>query len=146
DEGVPPAHVLEDFDEDLEVGEAAHMAAAQRFAEIGGDRLGQRPVGIAGQNTSPDARSESVRGRGGHSSARRREQHDSEITTGGACADVHKKSPALMPRREAGASPLEACSKARAAPGACWSLPSRPLRGARAPQNEGATPNPTGRS
>ncbi len=50
DEGVPPAHVLEDFDEDLEVGEAADMAAGQRFAEIGGDRLGQRPVGIAGQN------------------------------------------------------------------------------------------------
>ena len=50
DEGVASAHVLEDFDEDLEVGEAADMAAGQRLAEIGGDRLGERPVGIAGQN------------------------------------------------------------------------------------------------
>ena len=48
--GVPPAHVLENFDEDLEVSEAADMAAGQRFAEIGGDRLGQRAIGIAGQN------------------------------------------------------------------------------------------------
>ena len=45
-----PAHVLQDFDEDLQVGEAADMAAGQRLAEIGGDRLGQRPIGIAGQN------------------------------------------------------------------------------------------------
>src|SRR5262249_34121172 len=44
DEGVTPAHVLEDFNEDLEVGEAAHMAAGQRLAEIGGDRLGERRI------------------------------------------------------------------------------------------------------
>ena len=50
DEGVLAAHVLEDFDEDLVVGEAADLAAGQRLAEIGGDRLGERPVGIAGQN------------------------------------------------------------------------------------------------
>ena len=50
DEGVASAHVLEDFDEDLEVGEAADMAAGQRLAEIGGDRLSQRSIGIAGQN------------------------------------------------------------------------------------------------
>jgi hypothetical protein len=49
DEGVAAAHVLEDLDEDLEIGEAAHVAAGQRLAEIGGDRLGQRRVGVAGE-------------------------------------------------------------------------------------------------
>ena len=41
DEGVLAAHVLLDLDEDLHVGEAAHLALGQRHAEIGGDRLGQ---------------------------------------------------------------------------------------------------------
>jgi len=50
DEGVASADVLEDFDEDLEVGEAADMAAGQRLAQIGGDRFRQRSIGIAGQN------------------------------------------------------------------------------------------------
>ena len=50
DESVASAHVLENFDEDLKIGEAADMAAGQRLAEIGGDRLGQRSIGIAGQN------------------------------------------------------------------------------------------------
>ena len=50
DEGVASAHILENFDEDLEVGEPADVASGQRLAEIGGDRLGERPIGIAGQN------------------------------------------------------------------------------------------------
>ena len=31
DEGVAPAHVLQNLDKNLQIGEAAHMAAGQRF-------------------------------------------------------------------------------------------------------------------
>ena len=48
DENVGAAHVFLDFDENLHVGEAAHHRFGQRRADIGADALGQRGVGIAG--------------------------------------------------------------------------------------------------
>ena len=48
DENVGAADVLLDLDEDLHVGEAPHHRLGQRRADIGADALGQRGVGIAG--------------------------------------------------------------------------------------------------
>ena len=47
DEHVLAAHVFLDLDEDFHVGEAPDLALGQRDVEIGGDRLGQRTVGIS---------------------------------------------------------------------------------------------------
>jgi hypothetical protein len=49
DERVFAAHVLQDLDEDLHVGEAPDRAFGERHPEIGRDGLRQRPVGIACQ-------------------------------------------------------------------------------------------------
>jgi hypothetical protein len=48
-EHVLAAHILEDFDEDLLVGEAAHACLGDRQLEVSGDVLHQRKVRIAGQ-------------------------------------------------------------------------------------------------
>ena len=48
DEDVLAADVLLDLDEDLHVGEAPHHRLRQRGGEIGGDRLGELGVGVAG--------------------------------------------------------------------------------------------------
>ena len=48
DEDVLAADVLLDLDEDLLVGEAPDHALGERDLEIGGDRLGQGAVGVAG--------------------------------------------------------------------------------------------------
>ena len=50
DEDVLAADVLVDLDEHLHVGEAAHAGLGQRQVEIGGNRLGQRPIAVAGEN------------------------------------------------------------------------------------------------
>ena len=47
-ENVGAADVLLDLDEDLHVGEAPHHGLGQRGLEIGGDRLGELRVGVAG--------------------------------------------------------------------------------------------------
>ena len=47
-EDVGAAHVLLDLDEDLHVGEAPHHGLGQRGLEIGGDRLGELGIGVAG--------------------------------------------------------------------------------------------------
>ena len=49
-EHVLAADVLLDFDEHLHVREPAHQRLAQRQAEHGGHRLGQRPVAVAGND------------------------------------------------------------------------------------------------
>ena len=50
DEHVLAAHVLLDLDEDLLVGEAPDRALRKLDVEIVGDRLGERAVGVAGDD------------------------------------------------------------------------------------------------
>ena len=50
DEDILAADVLVDLDEHLHVGEAPHAGLGQRQVEEGRDRLGQRPVAVAGQD------------------------------------------------------------------------------------------------
>ncbi len=50
DESVRPAHVFLNLDEDFHIGEAAHLAARERLAQIGCDGFGERAVRIARQN------------------------------------------------------------------------------------------------
>ena len=47
-EDVLAADVLLDLDEDLHVREALHLPLGRRDLEVGADRLGERPVGVAG--------------------------------------------------------------------------------------------------
>ena len=49
-EYVLAADVLVDLDKHLHVGEAAHAGSRQRQAEIGRDRLGKRPIAVAGKD------------------------------------------------------------------------------------------------
>ena len=48
DENVSAAHVFLDLDEDLHVGEAPHHRLGERGREIGGNRVGKRGIGVAG--------------------------------------------------------------------------------------------------
>ena len=50
DEDVLAAHILVDLDEDFLIGEALDARLGEREIEIGGDRLGQRWIGVAGEN------------------------------------------------------------------------------------------------
>jgi hypothetical protein len=48
DENVAAADVFLDLDEDFHVGEAPHHRLGQRRREIGGDGIGERGIGVAG--------------------------------------------------------------------------------------------------
>jgi hypothetical protein len=50
DEDVLAADVFVDFDEHLHVGETADGGAGERQVERGGDRLGERPIAVAGDD------------------------------------------------------------------------------------------------
>src|SRR5216683_581113 len=50
DEHVGAAHVFLNLDEDFHVGEAPHHRLGQRGREVGGDGVGKRRIGVAGDN------------------------------------------------------------------------------------------------
>ena len=50
DEHVGAAHVLLNLDEDFHVGEAPHHRLGQGGREVGGDGVGKRRIGVAGDN------------------------------------------------------------------------------------------------
>ena len=49
DEHVLAAHVLQDLDEDLVVGEAADVGLHERQRELGGNGFRQRAIAVAGE-------------------------------------------------------------------------------------------------
>ena len=64
DEKVLAAHIFLDLDEYLLVGEAPDGAFGEGDFEIGGDRLGKRPIGIPGDQLHGLARSHGRRREG----------------------------------------------------------------------------------